>query len=190
MNAPSTNGGRTATVETLTAEVRTLMIGSRQVTMSVAKQIDVVPLANLTPFGRINIGGDSDWVIGAHSETGALCRSDLDVHEPRILRVSFPDDEPERAACCGLRMSRYLTSDRVAYSTNIMDWPMWIPRSSMTELHPRSEPCTDDCAYWYVGSFNDHLQLLVDERRNACETEQRQIDHAKALPLIVLAGLR
>lgn len=33
----------TATVETLTAEVRALMVGSRQVTMSVYNQLDRVP---------------------------------------------------------------------------------------------------------------------------------------------------
>ena len=36
------NGTQTATVETLTAEVRVLMVGSRQITPSVVKQLDRV----------------------------------------------------------------------------------------------------------------------------------------------------
>ena len=43
----------TATVESLTAEVRVLMVGSRQVTLSVARQLDEVPTWEITPFGRM-----------------------------------------------------------------------------------------------------------------------------------------
>lgn len=44
----------TATVETLTAEVQALMIGSRQVTLSVYRQLDEVPWdENFSPFGRV-----------------------------------------------------------------------------------------------------------------------------------------
>jgi hypothetical protein len=46
----------TATVETLTAEVRTLMVGNRQVTMSVYKQLDCVGHAVIEPFGRVQSG--------------------------------------------------------------------------------------------------------------------------------------
>jgi hypothetical protein len=45
----------TATVETLTAEVRVLMVGSRQVTLSVYSQLDAVPLMAMTPFGRVRV---------------------------------------------------------------------------------------------------------------------------------------
>ena len=55
------NGCRTATVESLTAEVRTLMIGSRQITLSVAKQLDRVDAWGygpdvIVPFGRVKTG--------------------------------------------------------------------------------------------------------------------------------------
>lgn len=45
----------TATVETLTAEVRVLMVGSRQVTLSVARQLDWIDITQLEPFGRVAI---------------------------------------------------------------------------------------------------------------------------------------
>ena len=67
----------TATVEVLTAEVRVLMVGARQVTLSVAKQLDVVPLWELGIYGRVKIsdrgrGRVRPLVIGLHHSTGAL----------------------------------------------------------------------------------------------------------------------
>jgi len=42
-----------ATVEVLTAEVRVLMVGSRQITLSVVRQLDYASPAEIKPFGRI-----------------------------------------------------------------------------------------------------------------------------------------
>src|ERR1035437_8270191 len=61
----------TATIESLTAEVRTLVVGSRQITLSVAKQLDIIPLSRLRIFGRVHISKDVDYVIGA-DEDGTL----------------------------------------------------------------------------------------------------------------------
>lgn len=77
----------TATVETLTAEVRTLMVGSRQVTLSVFKQLDTVDPIGILPMGRVSYQ-DNDlvrryryrwsefvWVVGRSSLTGNLVRA-------------------------------------------------------------------------------------------------------------------
>lgn len=79
----------TATVETLTAEVRTLMVGSRQVTLSVARQLDVVPPTHLEPFGRVSLdlykrlqAYTEGTLIGRHRRSGALCLSWIDC--PRL----------------------------------------------------------------------------------------------------------
>ncbi len=71
---------KTATVETLTAEVRILMVGLRQVTLSVARQLDEVDPCEIEPFGRIRAGSrngfaaiDQVEVIG--SAGGQLARS-------------------------------------------------------------------------------------------------------------------
>lgn len=53
------NASTTATVETLTAEVRTLVVGARQVTLSVARQLDWVSAAILEPFGRVRLLGSA-----------------------------------------------------------------------------------------------------------------------------------
>lgn len=53
----------TATVETLTAEVRVLMVGNRQITLSVARQLDVIDIYSslveeFKPLGRVKTGGN------------------------------------------------------------------------------------------------------------------------------------
>jgi hypothetical protein len=74
-------GVREATVEVLTAEVRVLMVGSRQVTLSVARQLDWAVPEHIEPFGRVRISRvDPDdlgrvEVIG--SAGGVLARSSL-----------------------------------------------------------------------------------------------------------------
>lgn len=65
----------TAHVEMLTASVKTLMVGSRQITLSIAKQLDVVPFEEVDVWGRIKIR-DVNGVdlIGIHRRTGNLVR--------------------------------------------------------------------------------------------------------------------
>jgi hypothetical protein len=65
-----------ATVETLTAEVRVLMVGSRQVTLSVFRQLDWIDYDEIEPFGRVN-EGDGRVVVGKHTGTGVLARATL-----------------------------------------------------------------------------------------------------------------
>jgi hypothetical protein len=45
-----------ATVEVLTAEVRVLQVGRRQVTLSVVRQLDWANPADVVPFGRVRTG--------------------------------------------------------------------------------------------------------------------------------------
>lgn len=99
----------TATVEVLTAEVRVLMIGSRQVTLSVARQLDEVEPGDITPFGRVRTGlkllpPDHDCVdpIEVIGECdGKLVRSCswldrefCDPHDPRQRCPRHPLDNP------------------------------------------------------------------------------------------------
>lgn len=67
-----------AHVQVLTAEVRTLVVGCRQVTMSVYGQLDNVPPNKIEPFGRVNPKDASEhwiYVVGRHAADGALVRS-------------------------------------------------------------------------------------------------------------------
>lgn len=107
----------TATVEVLTAQVRVLMVGSRQVTLSVYRQLDWADPREMTPFGRIRdevtersfrrevddwgvsryVQDGGLWAIGCNS-TGDLVRSHLpkppkSVAQARLDRWTLTDDE-------------------------------------------------------------------------------------------------
>ena len=75
-----------AVVSVLTAEVKTLMIGSRQVTLSIWNQLDQVHPDEIIPFGRVADGpgrgrkvtglvAPATWVVGKHKDTGKLVSS-------------------------------------------------------------------------------------------------------------------
>ena len=68
----------TATIEILTAEVRTLQVGSRQITLSVYRQLDDATPDNCDPFGRVRDREHEPnrvYVVGRDIDTGALVRS-------------------------------------------------------------------------------------------------------------------
>lgn len=80
---------QTATVEALTAEVRVLMVGSRQVTMSVYGQLDHVEHDEIEPFGRVmpkEAQAGIVYVIGKRAGAGHLVRSWLPIGETGIKR--------------------------------------------------------------------------------------------------------
>jgi hypothetical protein len=95
------------TVEALTAEVRALMVGTRQVTLSGYRQLDDVHPDCCEPFGRVRDSRDragtknlaipepTIYVIGRSVETGALVRASR--FKPRDPRGSFAAD-PSRAS--------------------------------------------------------------------------------------------
>lgn len=65
------NMNNTASVTTLTATVDTLTMNGRQVTLSVARQLDHVSLDDMEPMGRVRTGSGV-YAIGRHNETGKL----------------------------------------------------------------------------------------------------------------------
>jgi len=85
----------TATVETLSAEVRVLMVGRRQVTMSVFRQLDTVDWTErktLELFGRVRETRKDDkyllHVVGRVKDTGVLVRSMINPLEERFRKPS------------------------------------------------------------------------------------------------------
>jgi hypothetical protein len=90
-------GAKDARVQVFTAEVRTLTVGSRQVTMSVYSQLDHAAPDDITPFGRVEPRNALDewvYVAGRHHETGVLVRSSLPYTTwgVRANRKAFEDD--------------------------------------------------------------------------------------------------
>jgi len=79
---PEASSQHDARVQVLTAEVRTLMVGSRQVTLSVARQLDEVRPYEIEPFGRVRVRARWPFaatelieVIGSHD--GQLAQSEV-----------------------------------------------------------------------------------------------------------------
>jgi len=68
---------KTAMVEVLIAEVRVLMVGSRQITLSVFRQLDFVPWGECEPMGRVNDNRDDDSsrLIVGRAKDGSLVRA-------------------------------------------------------------------------------------------------------------------
>jgi hypothetical protein len=69
-----------ATVAVLTAELKTLVIGTRQVTIGIWSQLDEVPDDQIIPFGRVSPPGNQEyvlWVVGKSVKDGSLVRSSL-----------------------------------------------------------------------------------------------------------------
>lgn len=113
-------GGAKASVsvDVLTAEVRVLMVGARQVTLSVVKQLDqfdiyTYPLSMFVPFGRIKTGMLMDvnvyfrfedrWevkkqhplheFIGIDSDSGSLMTLLLAREDVKSMRRDSRNDE-------------------------------------------------------------------------------------------------
>jgi hypothetical protein len=158
----------TARVEVLTAEVRVLMVGSRQVTMSVYSQLDQVEHHDhIEPFGRVaprDADSDRVYVVGA---------SGRDADRGTLVRASCHTAARLRRAAEGHRL---LASYKMAQDAD--DWP----RAS--ELFRQVERLPIRAAHgdWTAVKLRD--QACIEDRaaRIAASWE--------ALPLIVLAGLR
>ena len=182
----------TATIETLTAEVRTLMVGSRQVTLSVAKQLDEVNLKDLEVFGRVKIHKDRTHVIGS-DQHGALAVARYEDH-PLFHR---PWIGPEHLGDTG---TIYVCS---AWKTDYNGWySLRFAGGPSFEVDPEAvEKCgnTDHNGYYSEGakceswSSNGMDSIIVAELDSQSrEKERMKALHAAAAssPLIVLAGLK
>lgn len=84
-----------ACVQVLTAEVRVLVVGSRQVTLSVYRQLDTVAFDDIEPFSRVSTRDALTyeiWVVGRGGD-GALVRCWLP--EP----FAWPQAEDRSLSC-------------------------------------------------------------------------------------------
>lgn len=68
----------TATVETLTASVNVLQVGNRQITLSVARQLDNVSPFEIEPMGRVRLSakGRSEYTVIGKLDDGSLATAD------------------------------------------------------------------------------------------------------------------
>jgi hypothetical protein len=166
-----------ARVEVLTAEVRVLMVGSRQVTLSVHAQLDQVKPGEIDPFGRV-APRDSEhgqvYVVGAsrrEADRATLVRSsDQRADEHRRLasyyRCMVPVAAERERAERELEQVGPLPQDR---------WP----------LENRLSALRRD-----LDGLRDWSPAELEEEAVMHENLTGQAARWEALPLIVLAGLR
>lgn len=179
----------TATVELLTAEVRVLMVGSRQVTLSVAKQLDQVDLTGMEPFGRVRVG-DDQRIIGRSRDSGALVLAQfrqLKRHRVWIDNDDLNPDDDSLAVVCDREIAA-----AGAFSLRFGDRHIRLAEDATSRCgrHPY-DPCVKDteqpvCGSWNPNGNEKHIQAAID----AWEADDALHQQAAALPLIVLAGLK
>jgi hypothetical protein len=184
---------KSAQVEVLTAEVRALMIGSRQVTLSVYRQLDEVKPQNCEPFGRVRDTKDEPksaiFVVGRDA-TGSLVRSlvwkprppDYATDPPVPFKnwARFTSDGPEVA----IKIDRY---PRLAAQVLIdgEDQVVWRVDEHVYHgpLPPgRWEYRSPEHAAWALSAAQAEVAALRETRA--------LYEKWSALPLIVLAGLK
>jgi hypothetical protein len=83
-----THNTNTATVETLTAEVRVVAVGIDQLTVVMVRQLDYVELSDLNMFGRVKLD-DQELVIGSDTD-GRLALARYHTHRKPYQWISTP----------------------------------------------------------------------------------------------------
>lgn len=178
----------TATVETLTAEVRVLMVGNRQMTMSVAKQLDWCDLEELQPFGRVHINRDQvdTLVIGRHQSSGALRIARCYPSRDRWTPMVDPEDLSGKVTVCNsvLTGPDYFRFQFGTGNVSILINKKATEKCEIEDHGPR--PTQGECGYWYPNDQQENIVAVI-ERCNARFSLHKQ---ARELPLIVLAGLK
>lgn len=167
----------TATIETLTAEVRVLMVGKRQITKSVVKQLDRVAFDDITPFGRVRLDDDDDSVEVVGALDGQLV----------VAHVQKPPARQEAGS-----------ADWHHWMEDRHHSPTWVKLDEGCRLewlvNPNKRVCigTKDWHYWKCDPPSLERRALAAARAAIAEHEAALIPFraAEALPLIVLAGLR
>jgi hypothetical protein len=209
----TTTAPQSARVDVLTAEVRVLQVGSRQVTLSVYRQLDKQQDTDrFEAFGRVRDDKNGPYgliqLVGRDTQTGALVRHDSEVpdwkpwdgphqfthwlrHRPKKQRGRGP----YRVAETGTRAVVWTgngsyTGCSSSYNWHISDTESPLPpwrgdEHSEYAERQRAERCTIDLIElertWRAAAKDELAEMLGI---------QAEYDRFKALPLIVLAGLK
>lgn len=190
----STMTAQQATVETLTAEVRTLVVGARQVTLSIANQLDVVPLDELRVMGRISLRKDGQHVIGS-DRNGVLSLATYDPDPISTIWRLYPGDSLGGGyiTVCG---GWPLTVGSNYYELSL-DGAPFLASANAAALrqcgyrgHYRGGSAS--CEHWKADTDESEAWLRAEIQGFAIRVRAMNLRStvAKASPLLVLAGLR
>lgn len=168
----------TATVQALTAEVRVLMVGSRQVTLSVFAQLDECPFEEVEAFGRVRARDhDGLWVVGRRLVDGSLVKSQPGAHAVWPLSSGQYDAVDHWWAHVGYQERARMKTVSGKYSLGngiLYDGGM---RRCVSDAHSADDlwPSADRAL--------SEIGIWLTAKRYAYK-------EAGELPLIILAGLR
>lgn len=143
----------TAEIVTLEAAVRVLQVGNRQITQSVASQLDLVDPWLMEAMGRVKVKGDT-FAIGRDLATGDLVRAShhqCGVHrqyDGSPVGMTWSLDDPHEVS---VRYSVMLPDDGAEPTASQLDWNVIDPPTP--EAHP-SCACCDGCTYTPTGQWN------------------------------------
>lgn len=207
-------GSSSATVETLTAEVRVLMVGSRQVTLSVYNQLDWVPSSEIEPLGRVNpkdaLHGWA-YIVGRNNDGGALVRATVPItpravaggreaYQPAVLDW-FPRFAPIWTIGPGLvglesakALAEYagaaaMIANRLATGAVERVLLLWAAASAYAEAAKFHQKACRGCAGSECQEMRPWMTHMLKLDRDLYEELIPASDWVE-LPLIVLAGLR
>jgi hypothetical protein len=190
----------TAEVQVLTAEVRVLMVGSRQVTLSVYRQLDSVDPEQIEAFGGVRdqqdkARQDECCVVGRGRDLGDLVRSRV-AHTYSVLFDEPPaniSDKHYRWYCSALHMpgSAFTVlsddGDIVKFprpQTGLLGYHCY--EHNRTEYRSHPSPPED----FDRESVRAALERTARHRLERMRVEREYWSQWTSLPLIVLAGLR
>ena len=179
----------TATVETLTAEVRVLKVGNRQITLSVAKQLDRCQLGELEPMGRVKLF-DKNLVIGRYRDDGTLRLAQLPPWPGRtftaeawlnIPNVRVCENDPAKAeGTFGIYGSRGVRFGDLTWVPEPVSWC----GLAHVDGHLCQPPISDN------ETVRDLVTANNARSRAQWDAQLKAYTEGMALPLIVLAGLK
>jgi hypothetical protein len=198
----------TAKVEVLTAEVRVLMVGSRQVTLSVYRQLDYVPPDRIEPFGRVRDShdthtGSSVFVVGRDADGTLVCSHAY--KQPTYQHIT--EEDFPLAHEWAHAQHHFADGDDVGLTRSYFHLPALAGTQAYVTLeHAVTVTCHEcEMVEWRCRDYNhqdvkpDHdraawlnRQMGTVVRMRVAEDRELQAiyDEWAKLPLIVLAGLR
>lgn len=188
-----------AAVKTLTAEVRTVMMNNRQVTLSVARQLDCVDFFDMEPWGRIELGKTERRRDEWEGLVEVSVVSVIGQCDGTLVTAMVPDVDKVRRTYLHFEVG----DGQVLYSCDRADGP----RRTLTtadgvrvyvvgRIRSHRDEGRDRCRPWECtvtasdAETSLRFQLALAAHKGQIAAQVEKVERALALPKIVLAGLK
>ena len=186
-------------IKTLTAEVNTVTMNNRQVTLSVARQLDCVDFFDMEPWGRIELGKterrEDEWAnIVQVSVVSVIGQCD-----GTLVTATVPDADKIRTRILSFRVRNgqaLYSCDRPDGRKRMLTTVDGIRVRVLGPLRSHRAEGRDGCPPWQcVVTASDaetilRFQIALAEHQSQIAAQVEKVQRALALPKIVLAGLK